>query len=97
MIESVFNTPKMASLTAMRFVQNCYSASCPLLKESDLTQQPPARKDAETLLGMLLFGLGMGLFSILLTPSGAAGFIIGFIAGLLLAGGLDLIIHSTRL
>ncbi|OLD10463.1 MAG: hypothetical protein AUI93_07130 [Crenarchaeota archaeon 13_1_40CM_3_52_10] len=62
-----------------------------------MTQQTPSRKRTQTLLGILLFGLGMGLFSILLTPSGGAGFLIGFIAGLSLAGGLDLIIHSTRL
>jgi len=48
-------------------------------------------------LGILLFGLGTGLLAMFLAPSsGGAGFIIGFIAGLLLAGGLDLIIHRTR-
>src|SRR2546425_351658 len=48
--------------------------------------------------GILLFGLGTGLLAMFLAPSsGGAGFIIGFIAGLLLAGGLDLIIQKPRL
>jgi len=62
-----------------------------------LTVKSPARQESEMFLGILLFGLGTGLLAMFLAPSsGGAGFIIGFIAGLLLAGGLDLIIHRTR-
>jgi hypothetical protein len=67
------------------------------IEKTELTRQSPAREEGETFLGILLFGLGTGLLTMVLAPSsGGTGFIIAFIAGLLLAGGLDLIIHRTR-
>jgi hypothetical protein len=61
---------------------------------SELAQKSPAREESETFAGILLFGLGAGLFATILSPlSGGFGFIIGFISGLLLGGGLELIIH----
>ncbi len=39
----------------------------------------------------------MGLLALILEPAlGGVGFLGAFVAGLLLAGGLDLIIHRTR-
>ncbi len=48
-------------------------------------------------MGILLFGVGMGLLMLILAPSsGGVGFLVAFVAGLLLAGGLDLIVHRTH-
>jgi len=48
-------------------------------------------------LGILLFGVGMGLLVLILAPSsGGFGFLVAFVAGLLLAGGLDLIIQRKH-
>jgi hypothetical protein len=70
--------------------------SISLSEGSNLARQSPAREEGETFLGILLFGLGTGLLTLVLAPSsGGTGFIIAFIAGLLLAGGLFLIIHRT--
>jgi hypothetical protein len=54
--------------------------------------------ESEELLGILLFGVGMGLLVMILAPSsGGFGFLVALAAGLLIAGGLDLIIHRNRL
>lgn len=48
-------------------------------------------------MGILLFGVGLGLLVLILVPSsGGFGFLGAFVAGLLLAAGLDLIIHRNR-
>jgi hypothetical protein len=48
-------------------------------------------------MGILLFGVGMALLALILAPSsGGAGFLVTLVAGLLIAGGLDLIVHRTR-
>ncbi len=53
--------------------------------------------ESEEFLGILLFGVGMGLLALILVPaSGGFGFLGALVAGLLLASGLDLIIHRTR-
>ena len=48
-------------------------------------------------MGILLFGVGLALLVLILAPSaGGFGFLGALVAGLLLAGGLDLIIHRAR-
>ncbi|HVH14327.1 MAG TPA: hypothetical protein VNA15_01240 [Candidatus Angelobacter sp.] len=48
-------------------------------------------------MGILLFGVGLALLALILTPSsGGVGFLVALVAGLLMAGGLDLIIHRNR-
>jgi hypothetical protein len=62
-----------------------------------LTQRPSVPSESEEFLGILLFGVGMGLLVMILAQSpGGFGFLIALVAGLLIAGGLDLIIHRTR-
>jgi hypothetical protein len=62
-----------------------------------LTQRSSIPSESEEFLGILLFGVGMGLLALILVPaSGGVGFLGALVAGLLLAGGLDLIIHRTR-
>jgi len=62
-----------------------------------LTRQSPAPPEGEEFLGILLFGVGMGLLVLILAPSsGGFGFLVAFVAGLLLAGGLDLIIQRKH-
>ena len=62
-----------------------------------MTQRPNVAPESEEFLGVLLFGVGMALLVWILVPaSGGVGFLGGLVAGLLLAGGLDLIIHRTR-
>ena len=63
----------------------------------ELTQQSAVPSESEEFLGILLFGVGLGLLALILAPSsGGVGFLVAFVAGLLIAGGLDLIIHRTR-
>ncbi len=65
--------------------------------EEPLGQRSIVPSESEEFLGVLLFGVGMGLLMLILAPSsGGVGFIGAFVAGLLLAGGLDLIIHRNR-
>jgi hypothetical protein len=48
-------------------------------------------------LGILLFGVGLALLALIFAPaSGGVGFLVTLVAGLLMAGGLDLIIHRTQ-
>jgi hypothetical protein len=48
-------------------------------------------------LGILLFGVGLALLALILAPSsGGIGFLVALVAGLLMAGGLDVIVHKTR-
>jgi hypothetical protein len=62
-----------------------------------LTQRSSIPSESEEFLGILLFGVGMALLVLILAPSaGGVGFLVALVAGLLMAGGLDLVIHRTR-
>jgi len=62
-----------------------------------LTQRSSVPSKSEEFLGILLFGVGLALLALTFAPaSGGVGFLVTLVAGLLLAGGLDLIIHRTR-
>ncbi len=48
-------------------------------------------------MGILLFGVGMALLILILAPSsGGVGFLVALVAGLLMAGGLNIIVHKPR-
>jgi len=62
-----------------------------------LTQRSAVPSESEEFLGILLFGVGMALLALILAPaSGGVGFLVALVAGLLMAGGLDVIVHKTR-
>jgi hypothetical protein len=63
----------------------------------DLTQRSAVPQEGEEFLGILLFGVGLAILTLFLAPSsGGVGFLVALVAGLLMAGGLDLIVHRTR-
>lgn len=62
-----------------------------------MTKRSSVPSESEEFLGILLFGVGMALLILILAPSsGGVGFLVALVAGLLMAGGLDLIIHRNR-
>ena len=64
-----------------------------------MSQKSPARQEAEAVLGILLFAIGIALFTLIFSSTYASDLsrlFIGFFAGLFLGGGLDLIIHGAR-
>ncbi len=62
-----------------------------------MTQHPEDYQGFLAALGIFLFAIGMGIITFVFAPfSGLSGAFWGFLGGLLLAGGLELIIHKGK-